>query len=1022
MTSINQLLIDRDSQNFLINYNKNGKESVFQKQGKKYNKLQKKNAQSVKNNILREGYEGLYDFGALENKTKTATQSQSILAANGLSSSDKDRLLSLQSQYEKLMQDIDVLEKSIMTTTQNYTNVVSKNSMANQNIMFSPNKESAYITNAGYAKVFKSQDDLTKTGGNNNCPSSQKIKSINTSISGVQPGNLINSDPALLMGTPMVPGQSCGYEGENVYVSSILPSNTAPTFVGCYGGGNTGKPLMKVLGASPGTSTSNIVKNGDFSQPALASGSYKLFNDGTSMPGWRCFGGGISNGSTNFGFPTPYAGSGQALIIMGTSFVSQIVTLNPGIFSLSFLTAGSKTAGANKISIMLSQLITPESGSNVNDNIITFTPSVTGWQQYPSGSVTTDFTIKNPGNYVLIVQGNSSNAQQVTAIQNLAIVDKSSGTVNQNYSFQDCEQAAIYGGYQYFSLNNVNPTTGYGFCSVSNVGSVNTNIYPENPLVIQSIVPLWSSNTANVKTVLAVLTESGQLQMMDGTGTSKASFGGGPKNSTGYIGCYNDKGFPDTLRSMSNALNGKGEVIDVTKIGGYSRQWDYNSCESAAQTNDFKYFGLQWNNGNNPRAQCFLSNDLGTSTKYGKSSNCWKVGGNMVGGGWTNAIHSVDAPVNSPYFLIVQDDGNICVYKGTGPGDSQGMIWQTGTNGKAKDPDPTHTAALGKNGRSYLKIGEMLHMGEFIGNTNGTVYLIMQTDGNLVAYTSVAVSSCSKSEANKNNIVASGGDYAIHKISASGIPGSLGKMAYIDNNGTLMEYPSTMLSSNSKSFTTIPNTDSTGNDIGSPVKNASVEKVQVFAAETPNCIGFVYDKNTQTGYLKNKMANVGSLIVNHARDIYIMRPSIAVLPDGVNPTINEIDSVLYQNYPKGPSMSPDYKNNLVKMTSVQEAQLGQLYDSLNLIASQLNAFTAQLKERGINVSNQIAQNNSFINEGAMKLEQLNAKIKKNSMRDLEVYNQILNDNELLATSQNYSYMIWTIIALGVVIVTVNASR
>ena len=112
MTSINQLLIDRDSQNFLINDNKNGKESIFQKQGNKYNKLQKKNAQSVKNNILREGYEGLYDFAALENKTKTASNSQSILDANGLSSSDKERLLSLQSQYDKLIKDIDVLEKS----------------------------------------------------------------------------------------------------------------------------------------------------------------------------------------------------------------------------------------------------------------------------------------------------------------------------------------------------------------------------------------------------------------------------------------------------------------------------------------------------------------------------------------------------------------------------------------------------------------------------------------------------------------------------------------------------------------------------------------------------------------------------------------------------------------------------------------------------------------------------------------------------------------------------------------------
>jgi hypothetical protein len=1025
MTSINQLLIDRDSQNFLINYNKNGKESIFQKQGNKYNKLQKKNAQSVKNNILREGYEGLYDFAALENKTKTASNSQSILDANGLSSSDKERLLSLQSQYDKLTKDIDVLEKSIMTTSNNYAESANGNKMANQNIMFTPNKQSAYVTNAGYAKVFKSQDDLLKTGGFNNCPSPKKVNSINTSISGITKGNLISSDPKMLMGTPMIPGQSCGYEGENVYVSSILPSNTTPAFVGCYGTGTSNKPLMKVLGGSgsPGSNTSNIIKNGDFSQPKLASGSYKLYNNNTSIPGWSSKGAGISNGSSNFGFPTPYAGSGQALIIMSTSFVSQIVTLNPGIFSLSFLTVGSKTAGANPISISLSQLAT-DGNEEKNASIITFTPSVTAWQKYPSGSVSTDFTIKNPGNYVLMIHGNSKNPQQATAIQNLAIVDKSSGSVNQNYSFQDCEQAAIYGGYQYFSLNNVNPETGNGICSVSNVGAVNTNIYPANPLVVTGITPLWSSNTTNTKSVLATLTNSGQLQLLDDKAIAKASFGGGPHNDTGFIGCYNDKGLPDHQRSMTSALNGQGQVIDVTGgSGGYTRQWDYTGCGKAAEANNFQYFGLQWNNGNNSQAQCFLSNDLGRSKQYGKSSNCWKVGDNMVGGGWANAIYSTQEPVDSPYFLVVQDDGNICIYKGTGPGDNQELIWQTRTNGKGAGADPHHVAALGKNGRSYLKPGEVLQMGEFIGNTNGTVYLMMQTDGNLVAYTSQTTSACSKSSANNNNVVASGNNYAINKIPISNAkPANLGKMAYIDNNGILMNYPSKMLSTNSNSFTTIPNTDSKGNDIGSPISGASIAQVQAYAAETPKCVGFVYDKNTQTGYLKSKFSNMNALTVDHAKDIFIMRPSIVSLPPGISPKINEIDSVLYHNYPKGGTMSPKYKNSLSKMTSVQEAQCSQMYDSLNLVASQMDEFIADLKARGISVSNQIAQNNSFINEGAMKLEQLNAKIKKNSMRDLEVYNQILNDNELLATSQNYSYMIWTIIALGVVIVTVNASR
>jgi len=1030
MTSINQLLIDRDSQNFLINYNKNGKESIFQKQGNKYNKLQKNNAKHVKNNILREGYESLYDPSSLENITKTAKQSQTVLSTQGLSTTDQDTLKSLQDQYKQIMQDISVLEKNINDTTTNYSHATNKNKIANHNVEFTPNKESAYVTNAGYAKVFNNQGELTSTGGNNNCPSASKLHSINTNISGISPGNIITSNPLLLMGTPMVPGQSCGYEGQNVFVNRMLPNNTTPSFIGCYGGNSKQQPLMSVLGGSPGSTTANIVKNGDFSQPALPSGTYKTYaNNNIQIVGWSSNGAALSNGSIDFGFPSPYPGSGQALVIMGKSSISQIVSLTPGVFTMSFITVGSASAGGNPVSISLSQLNSGESSSSNTLNVVQYTPSVSTWQQYPSSSVSTGFTIKNPGNYVLTIQGTSTNVQNVTAIQDFVITDNNSGSVNQNYSFQDCEQAAINGGYQYFSLNNVNNSTGYGQCSVSNVGAVNTNVYPENPVVVSGITALWSSGTSNTKVnyqcVAATITQGGQLQLLDSTGLPRASFGGGPNNNAGFIGCYNDKGLPDVQRSMTHALNGNGTVIDVTKKdGGYSRNWNYDTCSDAAEKNDFQYFGLQWNNGNNPQAQCFLSNDLGSTTKYGKSSesSCWKVGNNIVGGAWANAVYSTQEPLNIPCFLLVQDDGHICIYKGTDPGDNQGFIWGTGTNGKEKSADPKHTAVLGKNGRNYLKLGETLQRGEFIGNTNGSVYLILQQDGDLVVYTSTTTSACSRSPLNNDKMVAAAGDYAIYNISQKGYPNNIGKIAYIDNNGTLMEYPDTMISHSANDFSTIPNTDSQGGDMGTPLVNFSLNEVMAFASETAGCVGFVYDKQSQTGYLKSKIANVKSLTLSHTRDVYISTPSIISLPPGVNPTVKKIDSVLYQNYPKGPAMSANYQNDLSKMTAVQEAQLGQLYDSLNLVVSQMDAFIAQLKARGINVTNQIIKNNNFVNEGALKLEEINQKIKKVSTRDLEVYNQIMNDNELLSTAQNYTYMIWTILALGVVIVTVNATR
>ncbi len=44
---------------------------------------------------------------------------------------------------------------------------------------------------------------------------------------------------------------------------------------------------------------------------------------------------------------------------------------------------------------------------------------------------------------------------------------------------------------------------------------------------------------------------------------------------------------------------------------------------------------------------------------------------------WVWSALSVSQPLGE-YFAIMQGDGNLCVYRGTGPGDNHGLVWQTG--------------------------------------------------------------------------------------------------------------------------------------------------------------------------------------------------------------------------------------------------------------------------------------------------------------------------------------------------------
>ena len=133
--------------------------------------------------------------------------------------------------------------------------------------------------------------------------------------------------------------------------------------------------------------------------------------------------------------------------------------------------------------------------------------------------------------------------------------------------------------------------------------------------------------------------------------------------------------------------------------------------------------------------------------------------------------------------MILQDDGNLCLYKGVDPSTTNNSsIWATQTNGQQKAANPDWVSTKGKFGRNYLKTGEVLAPNEWIGSTNGSLKLLMQTDGNLVLYTSELTPGCNNNGGNMYGIQQVN---AVYKLNEMGIPESLGKIGYIDGDSKL---------------------------------------------------------------------------------------------------------------------------------------------------------------------------------------------------------------------------------------------
>ncbi len=167
------------------------------------------------------------------------------------------------------------------------------------------------------------------------------------------------------------------------------------------------------------------------------------------------------------------------------------------------------------------------------------------------------------------------------------------------------------------------------------------------------------------------------------------------------------------------------------------------------------YSNHVWNSETN-RAQCnyYLSlQDDGNLVIYlGSGSNdnrgaIWSVKTGKIGqrrsfiaassgnNGFLNKNDWLVSPCGS-YYLIMQSDGNLVLYKGSGPENNQGLVWHTQT---FTWQETDSYLAIQDDGNLVVYRGQPLDYSNPVWSSKtygelGSYYLIVQDDGNLVIY------------------------------------------------------------------------------------------------------------------------------------------------------------------------------------------------------------------------------------------------------------------------------------------------
>jgi len=564
--------------------------------------------------------------------------------------------------------------------------------------------------------------------------------------------------------------------------------------------------------------------------------------------------------------------------------------------------------------------------------------------------------------------------------------------IDASYNYQQCQQAAVTGGYQYFSLQNTNESSSTGSCYVSNDGNKSTSL--GNGYIATNQTSLWSSNTSG-QTGNSAIFQNGSISVNNASDTSIFTTPNNIKQPSNYIGCYKDT----SKRAM-------------TKYNKGSQTYTNETCQKAAESIGATYYGLQ-NSISGLNAQCFTSNDLNRSKIFGLAKNCTQIkDGSWSGGGWSNAIYSTDTPESS-YFLILQDDGNMCIYLGSSPDDNQGLIWSSETNGKQQQSNPNMVATKNKFGKNWMPEGSILYPGEFLSSTSGNLALIMLTDGNLVLYTYTNALNCSKmADGNTGGGV---GANAIYNLNSVGFKQILSSLGFIDEDSKIHNYPSNNVTF-SNTYSQFSG-NSSGNDIqGASYGNATVDTCKQKCNTNSLCAGFVFDNNNKICYPKtSNMYPNSNLTIDNINSTFVRDKIPLKPPIGVPTSTTNIDTIAYKNYVDGGVLSKSY--GLSSVTSTQKQQLDQLQSKLDLLSNQITNSTNKFDKGSSMAVNQSQKNIQGIQKYLSDINNTNNKINKFDNN----YKNILNDSDINVLKENYNYLFWSILATGTIALSINMS-
>jgi len=589
------------------------------------------------------------------------------------------------------------------------------------------------------------------------------------------------------------------------------------------------------------------------------------------------------------------------------------------------------------------------------------------------------------------------------------------------YTFDECQQYAIDNGKHYFAIRGDPTATGKSTCLVGDY--LNTVQQYGDASRIVTPIKLWSTE--------GLTDVNGQAKA-----TGHTSFRVNNKAQLVFSNASNE----EQVFAMSTNPTGCDQEFAISEGSDCDRSDLRHYTSANLETCKQRTYSI-------PGAAGFVMND--------NANECWvksKIKNVRDRDGRTiYTIVREESQSKCKFFMVLQTDGNLCIYKGIDPSQNLGGIWCTMTNGQQKDANPDWMSGLGKYSKSYLMSSiQNLAINEFIGSDDGKLKLILEPSGNLVLYTSTSANGCAMNRGTAGITFYGNTDNSnsIYQINEVGVSANLGNVAYIDNNAIAHQYPTNMLGY-SDNYTIYNNFDSPNDDTNiASSSSGSIDDCKAACNSNIDCAGFVWandDIGNQCRLKNSTMFPKSPRVPNNNRTMYVRKPTIVNNGDMCNKSIVDVDTLRYANYIKGPNMTTDApfcKDTVIsdvtksKLEEIQSklltkgheigAKIKELYQSDKTIFDKMDVNDADLKKKILMYKRTVmGNNNNDNNKNGKKLnpEQLQLPVKEGMQGlDMNDVNGMLADTDLRILQENYSYVLWSVLAVGLLTITVNVMK